>query len=242
VTRFPALLAAGMHRIEHRVRERRVPRCSAPLAPVSPAPGSMHSQRTAACLSLSLTGPATRTGLSLACNNGASRRPHSRVNSPGLLLRRLALRLPRPFGHPLHPRYRFAPVAAASLRLARCVSALGRLGLLPRPPLPFRAFTPVRIEAFSPFRRPSARLPNPPDHPSLPAALAFSGLEPRISVPGPLRLRRLAVPQTSWNLPHYARIPISRQLQIPPPWQLFLRNVGVCFEWVTEIVAWMTCE
>jgi hypothetical protein len=26
----------------------------------------------------------------------------------------------------------------------------------------------------------------------------------RITVPGPLRFRRLAVPQTSWNLSHYA--------------------------------------
>ncbi len=40
MTRFTAWLAAGMHRTEHRVRKRRVPRCSAPLAPVSPAPGS----------------------------------------------------------------------------------------------------------------------------------------------------------------------------------------------------------
>jgi hypothetical protein len=159
------------------------------------------SQRTAAGLRFSLTGPAARIGLSLACNNGALQRPHFRVKGPGLLLRSLAPRLPRPFGHPLHPRSRFAPVAAVSLRLARCVSTHGRLGLLPQPPLPFRAFTPVRIEAFSRFRRPSARLPNPPDLLSLPAALALSRLELRITVPGSLRFRRLAVPQTSWNLP-----------------------------------------
>jgi len=41
VTRFTAWLATGMHRTEHCVRERRVLRCSAPLKPVSPAPGSM---------------------------------------------------------------------------------------------------------------------------------------------------------------------------------------------------------
>src|SRR5271157_293844 len=107
------------------------------------------SQRTAACLRLSLTGPVARIGLSLACNNDASRRPRSRVKSPGLILRSLAPRLPRPFGPSLHPRYRFAPVAAASLRLARCVSASGRLGLLPQPPLPFRDFAPVRIDALA---------------------------------------------------------------------------------------------
>ena|SRR5271157_289203 len=200
------------------------------------------SQRTAACLRLSLTGPVARIGLSLACNNDASQRPHFRVKGPGLILRSLAPRLPRPFGHALHPRYRFAPVAAASLRLARCVSASGRLGLLPQPPLPFRAFTPVRIEAFGRFRSLPARLPNPPDLLSLPAALAFSGLKLRITVPGPLRFRRLAVPQTSWNLPHYARIRVSRQLQIISLRYLFLRNVGICFVRVTGRVAWMICE
>jgi hypothetical protein len=165
-----------------------------------PGPGINASQRTAAFSSLSLTGPAARIGLSLACNSGASRRPHSRVNGPGLTLRSLAYRLPRPFGHPLHPRSRFAPFAAASLLLARCVSTCRRLELLPRPPLPFRAITPVRIEAFNRFRRPSARLPNPPDSLSLPAAPALLRCGLRITVRGPLRFRRLAVPQTSWNL------------------------------------------
>jgi hypothetical protein len=41
VIRFTAWLATGMHRTEHCVGERRVPGCSAPPAPVSPAPGSM---------------------------------------------------------------------------------------------------------------------------------------------------------------------------------------------------------
>ena len=43
-----------------------------------------------------------------------------------------------------------------------------------------------------------ARFPFAPRHPSY----FYSGL--RITVPGPLRFRRLAVPQTSWNLLHYA--------------------------------------
>jgi hypothetical protein len=33
----------------------------------------------------------------------------------------------------------------------------------------------------------------------------------RITVPGPLRFRRLAVPQTSWNLIHYAPDALFRQ-------------------------------
>jgi len=217
-----------MHRTEHCVRERRVLRRSAPLQPVSPAPGSTPYSAPQPA-SFSLTGPAARIGLSLACNSCASQRAHSRVKGPGLLLRSLATRLPRPFGHRLHPRTRFAPVASVSLLLARCVSAQRRLGLLPLPPLPFRAFTPVRIEAFSRFRRPSARLPNPPDLLSLPAALALLRFELRINVPGPLRFRRLAVPQTSWNLPQYACNRFFRQSLIPLPASDFLSIFLACF-------------
>ena len=43
-------------------------------------------------------------------------------------------------------------------------------------------------------------------HLSLPAAVLFLG-GLRIIVPDPLRFRRLAVPQTSWNLLHYALTP-----------------------------------
>ena len=78
--------------------------------------------------------------------------------------------------------------------------------------LPFGIFASLRIEAFGWICRPAARLPNSPDLRSLPAArryLTRFGL--RITVPGPLRFRRLAVPQTSWNLPHYARKPLSGQ-------------------------------
>jgi len=70
-------------------------------------------------------------------------------------------------------RPRFAPVAAASLLLARC----GFPGLLCRlrcqPPLLFGAITPLRIDAFSWFCRRSVRLPNPPDFLSLPAAVFY---------------------------------------------------------------------
>ena len=74
---------------------------------------------------------------------------------------------------------------------------------LPLPPLPIRGFTPVRIKAFSSFRRRSTHLPTTPDSRSLPAAPCFFKSVLRINVPESLRFRRLAVPQTSWNLPHY---------------------------------------
>ena len=155
---------------------------------------------------LSGTKPLARNGLSLACNDSRFRGLHSRVNVPGLLLRWLACVLHRPFGSqapqplPGLPRKRLLPRPKTRCGFFR------RLPELPdQLPLPFGIFTSLRIEAFSWICRPAARLPNSPDFRSLPAArryLTRFGL--RITVPGPLRFRRLAVPQTSWNLPHYA--------------------------------------
>ena len=68
-------------------------------------------------------GPATRNGLSLACNSARFHEPHSKVNGPDLLLRRLATCFPARSALPLHCRTRFAPASAASLLLARCSSA-----------------------------------------------------------------------------------------------------------------------
>jgi hypothetical protein len=49
----------------------------------------------------------------------------------------------------------------------------------------------------------SAHLPDSPDRRSLPAALFCNDCRLRINACGSLRFRRLAVPQTSWNLLHY---------------------------------------
>jgi hypothetical protein len=65
---------------------------------------------------------------------------------------------------------RFAPVAAASLPLARCASTT-RFGLpRPRSPLPSGIFTSLGIEAFNRVCRLPVHLTNPPDLLSLPAA------------------------------------------------------------------------
>ena len=61
-----------------------------------------------------------------------------------------------------------------------------------------------------------ARLPNPPDFLSLPATVSIARFRLQIIVPGPLRFRRLAVPQTSWNLLHYARESLLRQSHFGP--------------------------
>jgi len=108
---------------------------------------------------------------------------------------------------------RFAPVPAASTPQTRCRFLEQLPGLLRLPPLPLGVFMPLGIKAFNRPRHPAARLPDPPDFRSLPAALNYltrRGL--RITVPGPLRFRRLAVPQTSWNLPHYAPEAAAGQL------------------------------
>ena len=76
---------------------------------------------------------------------------------------------------------------------------------------PLRGFSPLWIEAFNECRCLPVHLPNPPDSRSLPDAFSIARCQLRITVPGPLRFRRLAVPQTSWNLPHYAPEIVWRQ-------------------------------
>src|SRR4029077_10567757 len=125
-------------------------------------------------LLLSQAGPFARNGLSLACNGCPFQSLHSRVNGTGLLLRSLTTSLAVRSALRLRYRLRFAPVPAASSLLARYSSACRlHLPLLP-PPLPFGAFTPLRIKVFNRSRCQSVRLPNPPDFLSLPAAGPFS--------------------------------------------------------------------
>jgi hypothetical protein len=150
------------------------------------------------------TGPFARTGLSLTRSDCPSQDIRFGVDVSDLVLRSYACCLPRPFALPLHLRHRFAPVTDG-------FSASGPLRLqLPAPQTssttcaPLSGFCPVRIEAFGCFSRLSNRLASPPDFLSLPAAIvSFKRLLPRIIVPGPLRSRWLAVPQTSWNLLQY---------------------------------------
>ena len=70
---------------------------------------------------------------------------------------------------------------------------------LPGSPLPFGTFQSLRIDAFNPVRYRKAHLPDTPDCLSLPATAALLKSRLQINVPGSLRFRRPAVPQTSWN-------------------------------------------
>jgi hypothetical protein len=100
---------------------------------------------------------------------------------------------------------------AVSLPQSRC-SAFVRLVWLPmRSPLPSGIVTSLGIRAFNRLSGQSAHLPNSPDNLSLPVACLFLEFQLRIIVPGSLRFRRLAVPQTSWNLFQYDPESLWRQ-------------------------------
>ena len=95
---------------------------------------------------------------------------------------------------------------------------------------PLRDFCLPRDQSVQPRLPPagppdeSARFPLAPRRPSW---LKF-GL--RITVPGPLRFRRLAVPQTSWNLIHYAPVGPSASIDFSSVTNFFLRIYLACFQ------------
>ena len=138
-----------------------------------------------------------RRCLSASPFQGQRSRPATSQRSPDASTPRSVFRL-RPFAW-------FAPSSAGFL-------ASNPLTLSPQTPRTAPpASTPLRDFCLPPDQSvplagcPAACLPNPPDFRSLPAARNyFTSTGLRITVPGPLRFRRLAVPQTSWNLLHYA--------------------------------------
>ena len=96
------------------------------------------------------------------------------------------------------PRFRqflrLKPVADSTLGSTDCLTDLhSPLGVLPPSGSKRSTGLAARQPAFR-IRPISLRSPQPVPCKS----------QPRITVPGPLRFRRLAVPQTSWNLIHYA--------------------------------------
>ncbi len=127
-------------------------------------------------------GPETRNGLSLARNGRPFEPPFQGQCS------RPAASFPC---RPLPPPVRLSaprphPVGSGCLRFtASCPLRLllPAWPAAPRPPLPIRSFTSLRIKAFCRIRCQPARLPIPPDLRSLPAAvfllLGFSAADPR---------------------------------------------------------------
>jgi hypothetical protein len=128
---------------------------------------------------------------------------HSGVKGPSLLLRFLARRFLRPFSPNLHNRPRFAPVPAASSVHARCAAYDSRAWLRLPLPLPFGILTSLRIKAFRGTCRPPTRLPIRPISIRSPQPFLFLGSATDHRSRS-ATFRRLAVPQTSWNLYKYA--------------------------------------
>jgi hypothetical protein len=191
-----------MHGIEHCEQKRRTIRLSAPQRPFSPAPGSMLPGSP---LAASCPEPVARNGFLLArdsCRLSATSIPGSKLSACYFASFQVASVPVRPFGSttaspvcagcgrftasgPLHFHYPVQPAAPA-------ISTPLRDFCLPRD----QSVQPLLLPAGPPDE--SARFPLAPRRPFW---LKY-GL--RITVPGPLRFRRLAVPQTSWNLIHYA--------------------------------------
>jgi hypothetical protein len=161
--------------------------------------------------------PPARNGLSLACNGCPFQDHHSKVNVPGLLLRSVCRPLPLPVRPAGSATWIGLPQPTPLPRLpARCRFRF-RLPDCSPASTPLRDFYLPRDQSVPLVGRPAAYLPNPPDLRSLPAALNYltsTGL--RITVPGSLRFRRLAVPRTSWNLPQYAPTADFRQRLFDP--------------------------
>ena len=175
---------------------------SAPRNPILADPGSMlpRTPRT-----LSRSGPDARDGLSLARHGFRFHGVHHGVKAPDLPLRFPASRFDCPFGlsaplpDPVRPDsghfLASGPLQPCRTRSTCCASGFhSPLGFL----LPSGSKRQLDLPPVGP---PSelARSPLAPRSRFL--SLVF---QLRITVPGPLRFRRLAVPQTSWNQLHYA--------------------------------------
>jgi hypothetical protein len=164
----------------------------------------------------------------------------SGVNGPGLIFPTLPASSAARSASRLHRHSRFAPVLAASLPRARCRFPGWLPQLLSQRPLPFRAFPPFRIDVStgSAAGRPAFRLRPIPVR--SPPPLLFLGWL-RITVPGSLRFRRLAVPQTSWNLTQNAPIPVSGQDFLRASAAISSENIPLCFESVTPVILCIGC-
>ena len=199
-----------MHGTEHCNRERRAFRLSAPRWPFSPASGSMLPGSPQL---LSRPGPVARNGLSLACNGcplSAASIPGSKfpacyfASLPAASAARSASRLR--YRDPVCPGSgRF--IASGPLQLPRP----GSTAASPDLHSPSGLLHPSGSKRSTGFAasRPAFRIRPISFRSPLPRSITRVRL--RIIVPGSLRFRRLAVPQTSWNLLHYAPDRLFRQ-------------------------------
>jgi len=198
-----------MHGIEHCRQKRRTIRLSAPRWPFSPAPGSMLPGSP---LAASCPEPVARNGFLLAhngCRLSATSIPGSKLPACYFASFHAASVPVRPFGST--PALPVCPgcggfTASSPLHFHHSVRPAALTASTP-----LRDFYVPRDQSVQPRLLPAG----PPDEfarsPLAPRRPSWLKCGLRIIVPGPLRFRRLAVPQTSWNLPHYAPEDFIRQ-------------------------------
>jgi hypothetical protein len=191
-----------MHGTEHRNQTRGAPRLSAPQRTFSPSAGSMPPGAPPA---VARSGPVARNGLSLTRNSCSLSEPPFRGRSswPATSLPYRPSTPPvRIFGStPLlvcsreRRFHSLNPVAAPPRGSPGCSDGLHSPPGLLGPSGSTRSTASAASRPAFRIRPISSRSPQP--------CLSLE-LQLRIIVPGPLRFRRLAVPQTSWNLIQYA--------------------------------------
>ena len=197
---------------------RRINASGSPLACLLPGTGSLVT---------AFRSPATAAASRRPPFRGQSSRPATSLPSLAASAARSALRL----------RYRspVCPGPAASLPLARCSFHDSARPAAPPISTPLRDFYLPRDQSVQPDLLPagppseSARFPFAPRCRFL--LLVF---RLRINVPGPLRFRRLAVPQTSWNLLHYAPECLCVNRFCHRKFSFSSTFFSFCFESVTE--------
>jgi hypothetical protein len=217
-----------MHGTEHCKQEHRTPRLSVPRQPFWPLP-DQHFK--------------TRRGNSLLPGTGRSYRPFARLQQ--FTLSRVPFQGQCSQPDPSRP-YQLLPLpvrlsAPPPIPVRPKIGSFHALSplQLPQPawPAAIPASTP-RAGLLHPSGSKRSAVPLPASPPSEPARSPFAphsrylSLEfrLRIIVPGPLRFRRLAVPQTSWNHLHYDPELLFRQSLLYRPMPFFLNLFLLCFK------------
>jgi hypothetical protein len=131
---------------------------------------------------------------------------------PGLLLRVQSQSAPPPVRLPALPRTSVCPeVRRRQCRKPVAVSPTGPAGCTTCLHSPWGSFDPSGSKRSAGSAACQSAFRTRPISLRSPQPLSIARFRPRINVPGPLRFRRLAVPQASWNLSQYAPEGLFRQ-------------------------------